>query len=72
MKFNTLNDGTKGFRFNVLGQQGLYRKRSKVSHKISLSAGAKGTFVVLHVGKRSLYWESKGAVRMLHNLAGGK
>lgn len=47
MKFNTLNDGTNGFRFNVLGQQGLYRKRS-------------------------LYWESKGAVRMLHNLAGGK
>lgn len=72
MKFNSLNDGTKGFRFRVLGQTGLYRKRASVSHKISLQAGAKGTFVVLHLGKRSLYWESKGAARMLHNFAGGK
>jgi hypothetical protein len=23
-----LNDGTKGFRFNILGKKGLYRKRS--------------------------------------------
>ena len=26
-----LNDGTKGFRFNVLGVKGLYRKRNQKS-----------------------------------------
>ena len=25
-----LNDGTKGFRFNFLGQKGFYRKRSRL------------------------------------------
>ena len=31
MRINTLNDNTTGFRFNIAGVQGLYRKRD--AHK---------------------------------------
>ena len=33
-----LNDGTKGFRFNVLGQKGFYRKRANKSNGIKNNA----------------------------------
>lgn len=68
-KFKPLNDRTKGLRFYVLGLQGLYRKRSTLRRKLSLVSNGK-TFVALHYGLRSLYWENKQAAKLLHNFAG--
>ena len=34
-----LNDGTKGFRFNVLGRKGLYRKRTSKTRR-GISSGS--------------------------------
>jgi hypothetical protein len=51
-----LNDGTKGFRFNFLGQKGLLRKRSRKSRGFSLFNRDK-CMTAHHIGKYSLYIE---------------
>ena len=62
-----LNDGTKGFRFNILGRKGLYRKRnSKVRRGVSSGANMVG----YHYGKRSLYLEHGYSSRKLQHFAG--
>lgn len=51
-----LNDGTKGFRFNILGTKGLYRKRNKKSRGWGVQKMS--TMDALHLGRRTLYVES--------------
>ena len=63
-----LNDGTKGFRFNVLGQKGFYRKRANKSNGIKTQRG--NTFYQIHVGKRPLAFERKNATLKLRQFAG--
>jgi hypothetical protein len=64
-----LNDGTAGFRFNILNQKGLYRKRKIKSRPLSVT---KDTCMVgLHWGKRSLYLERRNTgERPLFHFAG--
>ncbi len=52
-----LNDGTKGFRFNFVGNKGLYRKRKNL--KRSFKIDSNGCMTAIHLGKRSLYMEKK-------------
>ena len=74
MRINTLNDNTTGFRFNIAGVQGLYRKRD--AHKARALIGkfmgvTRGDSMTgYHFGKRSLYLEGGNYRRALHNLAG--
>ena len=74
MRINTLNDNTTGFRFNIAGVQGLYRKRD--AHKARALNGkfmgvTRGDSMTgYHFGKRSLYVEGGNFQRALHNLAG--
>lgn len=64
-----LNDGTKGFRFNVLGKKGLVRKRKAVSRGYSVTS--KGCTKQIHMGKLSLYLEKKKNVgRKFYHFAG--
>ena len=63
-----LNDGTKGFRFNVLGQKGFYRKRANKSNGIKTQRG--NTFYQIHVAKRTLAFERKDATNKLRHFAG--
>lgn len=51
-----LNDGTKGFRFNVLGMKGIARKRRIKSRGLSLF-NRDDCMTGHHVGKFSLYVE---------------
>ncbi len=74
MRINTLNDNTTGFRFNIAGVQGLYRKRD-VRKARALNGKFMGvtrgdSMTGLHFGKRSLYLEGGNYRRALHNLAG--
>ena len=65
-----LNDGTKGFRFNLLGMKGLLRKRSRKSRGIKLFKRDE-CMTAHHVGKFSLYVERKGnSQRKLFHFAG--
>ena len=64
----SLNDGTKGFRFNVLGKKGLVRLRKRKN---------KGWHIVqddcmnaVHMGKLSLYTERRATMRKLQHFAG--
>ena len=67
MRFNSLNDGTMGFRFNIAGVQGLYRKRIAI-RRWGISRG--DSMTAYHFGKRSLYVDGGMRRRFLHNLAG--
>ena len=62
-----LNDGTSGFRFNILGNKGIYRKR-KIEKRYGKSQG--DCMTGYHFGKRILYVEGCNFQRALHNLAG--
>ena len=67
-----LNDGTKGFRFNLLGQKGLLRKRSVKSRGLSLF-NRERCMTSHHMGKFSLYVEhnrNKGTERKFWHFAG--
>jgi len=67
-----LNDGTKGFRFNLLGKKGIYRKRQIKSRGFKLFDRG-DCMVGFHLGKRSVYFESKrntNSVRKLWHFAG--
>ena len=63
-----LNDGTKGFRFNFLGQKGLYRKRSILSRGIRRRNNP--TMVAFDLCKRTLYLEKYNPKRKLSHFAG--
>ena len=63
-----LNDGTKGFRFNVLGQKGFYRKRANKSNGIKTQRG--NTFYQINEGKRTLAFERKDATNKLRQFEG--
>jgi hypothetical protein len=63
-----LNDGTKGFRFNVLGLKGLTRKRKVKSNGWKVLA--KDCMTIVHMGKRTLYLEHGGTIRKLRHFAG--
>ena len=67
MRINTLNDNTNGFRFNIAGLQGLYRKRVSI-RRFGIKRG--DSMTGFHFGKRSLYIEGGKYRRALHNLAG--
>lgn len=67
MRIKSLNDGTSGFRFNIAGVQGLYRKRICI-RRYGVKRG--DSMTAFHFGKRSLYIEGGMYRRMLHNFAG--
>ena len=62
-----LNDGTDGFRFNILGSKGIYRKR-KIEKRYGKSHGA--CMNGYHFGKRSLYLQQAVPRRKLCHFAG--
>lgn len=62
-----LNDGTKGFRFDVMGIKGLCRKR-KIQRRFGLDMSG-DTFAKLHIGKRSVYFELLNPQRKLYDFA---
>ena len=51
-----LNDGTRGFRFNLVGFKGLTRKRQS-KKRYGVQRGS--CMTALHLGKRSVYLEQK-------------
>ena len=53
-----LNDGTRGFRFNVLGLKGLLRRRKYISRGVSLFNRDK-CMTGHHVFRTSVYIERK-------------
>ena len=63
-----LNDGTKGFRFNFLGQKGFYRKRALDSRGWNVQTG--NTFTQFHMGKRTFALEHKYSSPKLRHFAG--
>lgn len=62
-----LNDRTNGFRFNFLGNKGVYRKR-KTKTRYGKSQG--DVMTGYHFGKRSLYVEQASTKRKLYHFAG--
>ena len=62
-----LNDGTSGFRFNILGNKGIYRKR-KIEKRYGKSHG--DIMTGDHFGRRSLYMEQSAPKRKLYHFAG--
>lgn len=68
MRIKALNDNTNGFRFNIAGIQGLYRKR-QVIRRFGIKRG--DSMTGFHFGKRSLYIEGGMFRRSLgHHFAG--
>lgn len=67
MRIKPLNDNTNGFRFNISGLQGLYRKRIAI-RRFGITRG--DSMTGFHFGKRSLYIEGGKYRRALHNFAG--
>ena len=57
VEIKPLNDGTQGFRFDILGVKGLTRKRQYKSRGFKLKTGS--CMKALHLGKRSIYIERK-------------
>ena len=65
-----LNDDTKGFRFNVLGLKGLFRKRKHKSRGFALFQ-RDDCMTGHHIGKFSLYVErNPQSKRKLFHFAG--
>lgn len=63
-----LNDGTQGFRFNILGYKGLTRKRKTFSRGYSIERGKSMTKI--HLGKRTVYFENKTNKNKIRHFAG--
>ncbi len=66
--FKGLNDETKGFRFNFLGNKGIYRKRKFKSRGFKLFDRGE-CMVGFHFWKRSVYFETKRNTRSVRKLA---
>lgn len=64
-----LNDGTRGFRFNVAGKKGIVRLRKRKSLPVKLER-LNPCLVAAHMGKLSVYVESKATPRKLRHFAG--
>jgi hypothetical protein len=64
----SLNDGTQGFRFNVLGLKGLTRKRKRKNNGWKVIA--KDCMMIVHMGKRTVYFEHGATIRKLRHFAG--
>ena len=62
-----LNDGTDGFRFNILGNKCIYRKR-KIEKRYGKSQG--DMMNGYHLGRRSLYLQQAMPRRKLYHFAG--
>jgi len=66
----SLDDGSKGFRFNILGTKGLVRKRRIKSRGFKFFQRNK-CMTAHHMGKVSLYIErNRNAARKLSHFAG--
>lgn len=66
----SLNDGTRGFRFNFAGIKGLTRKRQSIK-RFGVTRGA--CMTAYHIGKRSVYIEqssNKRGSRKVRHFAG--
>ena len=66
-----LNDGTGGFRFNMLGVKGLMRKRKKVTRGFKVRKGE--CMVAYDMGKLTVYVETDNNTvtsRVLRHFAG--
>jgi hypothetical protein len=64
----SLNDGTKGFRFNVLGKKGLVRLRKRKHNGYRIVQD--DCMTAVHMGKLSLYTERQTTMRKLQHFAG--
>jgi hypothetical protein len=65
-----LNDGTRGFRFNIVGIKGLTRKRNTLK-RFGVTRGK--CMTAYHIGKRSIYIEqsrNKTGTRRVRHFAG--
>lgn len=65
-KTKPLNDGTNGFRFDVIGIKGLTRKRI-MAKRYGIKKGE--TMRGFHMGKRSVYIELRKPERKLYDFA---
>lgn len=63
-----LNDRTKGFRFNVLGQKGLVRMRKRKSNGWNIHRD--DCMTRINMAKVSVYFEHGASVRLLRHFAG--
>ena len=66
-----LNDGTNGFRFNLLGVKGLTRKRKAISRGFCVQRLK--CMTAFHLGKRTVYLEHKDNLltrRVIRHFAG--
>jgi len=66
----SLNDGTRGFRFNFVGIKGLTRKRNTIK-RYGITRGE--CMTAYHIGKRSIYIEqssNKRVTRRVRHFAG--
>lgn len=63
-----LNDGTRGFRFNVFGQKGLVRMRKRKSNGYNVKADRCMTRV--NLGRLTVYFEHGATARKLRHFAG--
>ena len=63
-----LNDGTKGFRFNIFGQKGLLRLRKHKSNGFNIKSDK--CMTRLNLGKLSVYFEHNATIRRLRHFAG--
>ena len=73
LEIKPLNDGTQGFRFDILGVKGLTRKRQYKSRGFKFKTGS--CMKALHLGKRSIYFERKSnkkTERKFFNFAGNR
>ena len=62
------NDGTSGFRFNILGIKGLVRRRKRDSRGLKYVNGS--CFHHFHMFKTTVYIEKKKTVNPLGHFAG--
>ena len=62
------NDGTAGFRFNILGMKGLVRRRKNKSNGLRITSGK--CFKSLHMFKTTIHIEKKRTVNPLGHFAG--
>lgn len=62
------NDGTRGFRFNVLGQKGLIRLRKRKSNGFNVKS--ESCMTRINMGRLSVYFEHGATIRRLRHFAG--
>jgi hypothetical protein len=64
----SLDDGTAGFRFNILGRKGLVRRRKLLSRGFKIER--KKSMVTIHARRLTIYVEHATNPRMLRHFAG--